>query len=387
MDTLSDYTIRGALKFDNAAAEFGINFYAQWPDTAQKYMLMRESDGLARLYYCSSAGSCEQLGSALDTVDSLNDNDALIETDSVYEYEIVVSPTASEEQIKVYVWKSGKTKPAGAGIFGSNVNVLGGGLVGFVTSTGTGTRYWNDLIVTANDPYDGAFMANETFASDSVVDIKPYVPASWHPDYEHVLLATGTDTTGFVYDPTEQALVYRHKEGVEYPVTCRLAPNTNLEWESYVDSGMVIKPADTVYNSVSVGVVVYGQNDDDRYLLNFTPSGVYLDGGGINNEYVDSMAFDPGDTLFYRVQVQTFDVDTASDSIVTITAEAWIGNNGSKQLLVDAREDSDDTRVVNGYPGISLDYSGIAAGNILDASPIRIQKAWVRKMPASKEDL
>jgi hypothetical protein len=248
-----------------------------------------------------------------------------------------------------------------------------------ILSAGTGTRYQHDLIVTANDPYDGAFMANETFASDSVVDIKPYVPASWHPDYEHVLLATGTDTTGFVYDPTDQALVYRHKEGVEYPVTCRLAPNTNLEWESYVDSGMVIKPADTVYNSVSVGVVVYGQNDDDRYLLNFTPSGVYLDGGGINNEYKSATTFDAGDTLFYKVSAQTFDVDTVSDSIVQITAEAWIGDSGVKEVFANRQQDVSSSRVTQGYPGIRVDYSELSEQGVFPSSPLRIGKVWVRK--------
>jgi hypothetical protein len=374
MDALSDYTIRGSLKFDNAAAEFGINFYAQWPDTAQKYMLMRESDGLARLYYCSSAGSCEQLGSALDTVDSLNDNDALIETDSVYEYEIVVSPTASEEQIKVYVWKSGKTKPAGAGIFGSNANVLGGGLVGFVTSTGTGTRSWNDLIVTANDPYDGAFMANETFASDSVVDIKPYVPASWHPDYEHVLLATGTDTTGFVYDPTEQALVYRHKEGVEYPVTCRLAPSTNLEWRDYADSGAIIIPNDTNYNSAKFGVVVYHQTDEDCYKVTFTNGTAVLSGGGLADTTL-GFSYGVGDTINYKVTAQT-KVDTAGDDLKT-RIEVRLGRNTDALVRYFADDDEKTGWHNEGYPGVFINLQDITSPSSINE--MKFIRASVRK--------
>ena len=45
MSGTSNYTITGKLRVGDASAEFGINFYSQWPDESKKYSLVRQSDG------------------------------------------------------------------------------------------------------------------------------------------------------------------------------------------------------------------------------------------------------------------------------------------------------------------------------------------------------
>jgi hypothetical protein len=40
MKGLNNYTIQGKIKFDDASAEFGIDFYWQWPGLAKKYSLI-----------------------------------------------------------------------------------------------------------------------------------------------------------------------------------------------------------------------------------------------------------------------------------------------------------------------------------------------------------
>jgi hypothetical protein len=219
-------------------------------------------------------------------------------------------------------------------------------------------------------------MANETFASDSVVDIKPYVPASWHPDYEHVLLATGTDTTGFVYDPTDQALVYRHKEGVEYPVTCRLAPSTNLAWKNYVVRDTIVVPDDSEYaNNVSFGLVFYYNNGDSTYQITFRDSAAYLSGGGLGDNELTGFSYGPGDTLYATLSAVTLLNNDGDPSMTQV--KVILGSNSIATDEYFNAADTSSSFVQGGYSGIWLDLSSCTAPS--NVSAMIVKSALVQK--------
>jgi hypothetical protein len=298
---------------------------------------------------------------------------------------------AIDYSIQARIWNDTLSRPDTAGILAADVNnPFSGGLVGVTTHSGSSLRYWGPITVTSNRQAAGAYMAYETFhQEDSIVDVSPFTPVSWHPDYGFGEFVSGPDSTGFVLDTADSgSLIYRHKPGVTYPVTCRLIPETNLEWRDYEFSGTIVKPQGDVYDSIEVGAVFYAESPESYYKL------VARGAGNGGNRFVlmrgeDSLGAvgnvdfsGSTDTVHFAVQTQTDDYITALDTIpdgqVTIRASVWAeGDNvpGSPQTsLVDVSTN----RRIDGQPGLVLNLN--ESSSLDNGEPvIMIRKAYVRK--------
>jgi hypothetical protein len=380
MKGLKNYIIQGKIKFDNTAAEFGINFYGQWPDSAKKYSLIKGNDGLARLYYYSSA-SARTLLRTLDTTRA-GGNSALLSTDHWYNYQITTLNNTTTTTIQAWIWiDTIKTKPPNPGIECDATQIETGGLVGLVSHAGTGTRYWGPMKVISSQQVKGAYLAWEDFKEDTVVDVKPYTPANMHPLYTINQFTTGTDTSGFVFQKssTDTSMVYRHKPGTEYPVTCLIAPETNLEWRNYEFSGKIIKPAGDVYDSAGVGVVFYAKDAKNYYSLRVkgkandtTPDAnkFYLMSHfeRYGSEWdsvmqkIDTLFEGSKDTMNFSIQVLTNDKkigdSTIIDGEISINAVLW--QPAFSQPTFNefySRKDTFSTRKTGGYCGLIFNYS------------------------------
>jgi Peptidase family C25 len=411
LKNLKNYVIQGKIKFDDPSAEFGINFYGQWPDSAKKYSLIKCADGLARLYY-HSVGVDTVLG-VLDTAVANNGagNSALTSTTHWYNYEIIAQTAA----IKVKVWVDTVSKPTRAGIISAPMQGLSSGIVGLVSHAGTGYRYWGPMRVTSGASTPGAYLAYEDFKEDSVVDIRPYTPANMHPLYTINQFTSGTDaagnvvidSTGFVLDTSghdtlhANSLVYRHKPGTQYPVTCLVAPQTNLDWRNYEFSGTIIKPAGNVYDSVGVGVIFYQKDAKNYYSLKV--NGKANDTSGNANKFqivshferygsewdsvmalVSNTVFGGGnDTMSFSVRVETSNYpDTVQDGEAGIEAVVWSGTGARPDYGTGLGMifDRFSTRKTEGYCGVIADYSSTSLTNVNANSGIRTKDIKIQKV-------
>jgi hypothetical protein len=387
MKVIKNYTIQGKIKFDDASAEFGIDFYAQWPNSSRKYSLIRSADGLARLYYYSDSSTRTMLGTPLDTAirNGGAGNSALLNTAHWYYYEIISTndnPIAGQTLIKVKIWvDSGTvTKPASPGITANPAQNLTGGLVGIVTSTGNGYRYWGPMKVISSQSSTGAYLAYENFKEDTIVDVKPYTPAAIHPIYSVNQFTVGTDTTGFVFDKTGgvPSLIYRHRPGMVYPVTCQVAPYTNLDWRDYTFADTIIKPVGSVYDSIDLYIPFYYTDSSHTYQLGFTQNGVVLNGGGFHDSVLVATKISGGDTLSFSIAATTNPLGGVPDGDVSIIIASW--KNGTNILPYKQYVDDTPNNIKSGYACLRIDLSNISNLDNRNLLPIRFRSATVQKI-------
>lgn len=375
MEGLSDYTVSGTFKFDVDTVEFGINFYSQWPDSARKYTVMRERDGLLRLYYYSGATTRTLLGT-LDVADTGANNDRADSVGKWYDYEIGV--LAGIDRIAVRCWRF--NRPSDAGIYAVG-GQLSSGLVGLVAHQYGGTRYWGPITVVSNKVATPATITVEDFRKDSLVDVKPYVSENWHPDYSFNRFALGSDVSGFVLDTTAgrlPVLTYRHKPGVQYPVTCRLVPQTNLQWKDYTFTGTIVKPNQAAWDSVTVGVLFHCQGADSCYKLLFERTGVYLDGGQWSHSNRSGTIVGAGDSVEYSAKVQSDSLGGVVDSVVGITISIRV-NGGEWEPIAEEVVDHSSARLPRGPPGILVDASPVSVPSRSALQPLRLMAARIEK--------
>ncbi|MBD3345520.1 MAG: hypothetical protein GF401_10700, partial [Chitinivibrionales bacterium] len=176
MKSLTNYTIFGKFKFDSSNAEFGMNFCSQWPDSADRYCLMRKSDGSLKLYHYTDMHD-SSLMAALDTAGT--ENDLPSQAGEWYNYKISLLPDESSIEVKCWLENGEISEPEDAGISDSIRASLTSGLAGFSTQSGSGYRYWSSFKVLSNESDSAQYMASETFEADTIVDIAPYVPENW----------------------------------------------------------------------------------------------------------------------------------------------------------------------------------------------------------------
>lgn len=376
MKAMKNYIIQGKMKFDNANAEFGVSFYGQWPDstyTSKKYSIVRKADNVMHLLYFNGTTETDISGTGWDTSAH---NDSLKNVNQWYNYEIKIIGST----VYAYVWKAGNSKPSNYGFIGS-CNGISKGIVGLYSYNGSGQKYWSSVKVISAESDSGAYLANENFVEDTVVDVKPYTPASLYPEYSvNQFSVLGHDGSGFVMDTlgTRTDLLYRHKQGVEYPVTCLVAPKTNLVWRDYTVTTTIIKPDSAVYDSVEVAIPFYYQSKEKNYQLKFTMDGVKLYKGNTQIDMVSSTArFNRGDTLMVSLKVTTDDITNAMDIIQDGQVKIKPSFSINKiPISGDAISDNSDTRILNGFAGISVDYSNIQSRNLM---PLRITGMSIQK--------
>jgi hypothetical protein len=379
MENLSNYTVRGTFKFDTDDAEFGINFYSQWPHEAKKYTLMREQDGMLRLYYYDGT-TRTQIGPELDTSDAGANNDAPLQTNVWYNYEIRVNRTALDTSIRAYCWRDHKPSQPGIEQFARH---LSGGLVGFVAERNAGTKYWGPITVTSNDQPTRATITVEDFHKDSLADVVPHISENWHPDYRFSRFELAAEVNGFVMDTTTgqpPALTYSHKPGVEYPVTCRLIPQTNLQWKDYRFSGTIVKPNQPAWDTVSVGIVFHYKSADSCYKVLFERDGVYLHGGLWKHERRHGLTFGRGDTLYYDVTVRSNSVGTVADSLIEVRALARLGVTGQWVEVVSRLSDDSKMRLQAGVPAVLVDARPVEETRRGSLLPLRVLNADLKKV-------
>lgn len=212
------------------------------------------------------------------------------------------------------------------------------------------------------------------------------------------------DTTGFVLDTSgygatgTNTLAYRHRPGTQYPVTCLVAPQTNLDWRNYEFSGTIIKPAGNVYDSVVVGVVFYQKDAKNYYSLRV--NGKANDTSGNANKFYivshferdgsewDSVMGPPlsaqfsgsTDTMNFSVRIITSDYqDTIKDGEVSIEAVTW-PQTSSKPAYPSPLLDISTGRKIEGYPGVVFDYENTSLSNGNTGSGIMVQNIKTQKV-------
>jgi hypothetical protein len=225
-------------------------------------------------------------------------------------------------------------------------------------------------------------MAYEDFMADTIADedVKPYVPANWKPVYGFEALPDSMDMSGFVLqiDSVDTALAYQHREGVKYPVTCLLAPSTNLAWKNYTFSGTIIKPNQPSYDTVIVGIVAYQKSETERYVVTFEKDGVYLEGGGLGRQLKDPLQFTAGDTLSFEFEISSIEINGVPDSLIEFTVRAGL-NVAQVQQLFDPVSDTTVARVVEGFPAILINKSTVSLSHMSALQPLRIRGAYAVK--------
>jgi hypothetical protein len=151
------------------------------------------------------------------------------------------------------------SEPTTAGIDTTHTSSILAGCVGVTTHGGSGYRYWSPIAVISNETYEGAFIAYEDLAADTIADIKPFLPYNWQ-DMEFVeRFPVGIDTSGFTFEQMNQAftVVYRHEPGKSPSGSrrSRIMPQTNLSWTNYKFTGTIIKPDSATYDSIPVAAL------------------------------------------------------------------------------------------------------------------------------------
>ncbi len=380
---LKNYIMQGKIRFDNASAEFGINFYGQWPGTAKKYSIIRKADGLAHLYYTDTTSFMELQAGVFD---STSRNDSLKVLNQWYDYRIVTSPLGSMTRIQAWFWKDGMQMPQNPAIDKSDSRLTAGGLVGLVAHAGTGNREWGPMKVVSDSSGKGAYLAYEDFKEDTVVDVKPYTPANFHPLYGTTQFTVGPDSTGFVLDTTgyhsthSVSMVYRHRPGTQYPVTCLVAPQTNLEWRDYTFADTIIKPSGSVYDSVDLYVPFYYTDSAHTYELEFKQNGVVLNGGWFRDSVLSTTKINGGDTLAFAITVTTNPLGDIPDGDVLIILSC---NRNGLSILDNKRYPDDSAkRIKGGLACLKVDYGNISnldSRSLLPLSPIKFKRVIVEK--------
>ncbi len=192
-------------------------------------------------------------------------------------------------------------------------------------------------------------------------------------------------TTGFVLDTSgygatgTNTLVYRHKPGTQYPVTCLVAPQTNLEWRDYTFTDTIIKPSGSVYDSVDLYVPFYYTDSSHSYELGFTQNGVVLNGGGFKDSLLlPGAKISGGDTLSFAITATTNPVGDVPDKDVLIVLNC--NKNGASILNNAQYSDDSPSRVLSGYPCFKVDFSNIVNLNNRSMLPLRFKVAKVQKV-------
>jgi hypothetical protein len=181
-------------------------------------------------------------------------------------------------------------------------------------------------------------------------------------------------------------------------VTCRIAPYTSLDWRNYEFSGTIIKPAGNVFDSAGVGVIFYAQDQKNYYALKVKGRANDTSGNAnkftlishINrngSEYDSVMAppintpFDGStDTMNFSIRVTTNNFQyTIKDSIIGIEAIVWPWN-ASRPPYPSPLNDGSNTRKVEGFPGMTFDYSktSLLGNNITKG--IKLKDLKIRKV-------
>ena len=338
---------------------------------------MRKANGLAYLYYYSDSATAVPL----DTEDTLH-SDVMSSTNTWYNYEVSVSNTGSMTAILGKIWNATRPKPDTSGIIASHMSGLSGGLAGIVSHAGAGNRYWGPMKVISSGSSTGAYLAYEDFREDTIVDVKPYTPAAMHPIYTVNQFTVGTDTTGFVFDKTGgvPSLIYSHRPGTVYPVTCQIAPYTNLEWRDYTFTDTIIKPVGSVYDSVDLYVPFYYTDSSHTYELVFNRNGIFLNGGGFTMDSITSTTkINGGDTLAFAVTATANAIGGVQDSSISIAVNYSKNRTSFPQANF---TDKSTSRIKSGFAGIKIDYSSIANLNSRTSPPllpIRFKGVMVKK--------
>ncbi len=235
-----------------------------------------------------------------------------------------------------------------------------------------------------NTPAPSAYLALEDFKADTLVDIAPYTPRNWLPDYGAHTFSTTKDTTGFYFSKTDTALVYKHKPGAVYPVTCKLAPYSNLQWRDYEFSGMIVKPEAAVYDSVIVGMDVYS-NSGNQYRFTFRNDTMWVSGGGISpNPSIRTLGnnFGHGDSLYFKITAitaeKTIGTVTYQDSTIYLAAEIGINTPTLTGIFSNKSSGGDvsSSHIKIGFPALYIDLSSTEsiAADAIKIRDIKVQK-------------
>ncbi|EFK96964.1 transport protein ExbB2 [sediment metagenome] len=372
-----DYTIQGKIKWDNANATPGINFYSQWPDTAMKYMISRATDGTFKLRRYTNYGAYTTLATG----------DTVLDSSGVwYNYKLKVEKNGNANKIKVAFWLGNDDPTLTTGYTWPQMSctdssgLLTKGTVGFCSHSGSGRKYWGPVTVTSNYAVSNAYMAYEDFQRDSIVDVRPYTPADWYTDWQYTRLDTSTEVFGFVLDTTDGAtpnMYYRHVPGITYPVGARIAPYNNLGWKNYEYRGKIKKPAGAVYDTMAIGVKFYMESPTDYYILKVSG---FMSGSSDNNQFklyrhtgsgedllttLNYLSFS-GDTdsVWFAIQVQTRDTvsggQVVKDGKTVMKAKVWDARDIEREWPNYWTEDNDMAKhKKQGYPGVFIDYTKV----------------------------
>ncbi len=364
-----NYTVTGSIKFDDTNAQFGFDVYSSMPDSCRKYSVIRRPDGKIEWRFYNGPQS--------DSILDISDDVLAPNAGTWYNFKIQINN--SQHKIQAECWQQGVPDPTLDPDYiwsiQDNDASLSSGRVGLVSGSGSGNVYWGPVTVASNSTV-GGIMANETFKPDTFVDVKPYTPVDWHPNYGSVAFATGNDTTGFVLDKTDTSLIYRPKAGVTYPVSCSVIPYTSLPWQDYTFSGKIVKPANPVYDSIGVGVDVYSANGK-QYRVTFNKLSMTISGGGFHDAvktYSPLPAFSQGYPLYFSITVSTDSLGGIADGSVSLTVN--LSSDG--QIWSQKYQEADQTSslIPAGVPSFFVDLTGHENSAL---SAIRIQNAIVQK--------
>jgi hypothetical protein len=241
-------------------------------------------------------------------------------------------------------------------------------------------RYWGPMKMISSVQDSGAYLAFEDFKEDTIVDVKPYTPAAMHPLYTTNQFTVGTDTSGFMLDKSGStpSLVYRHKPGVQYPVTCLVAPETNLEWKNYIDSGVIIKPYGSVFDTAAIGLVFYYSNSSSCYYLKNGHDSLFIDGGGITKIYLPGISFSNGDSLYFKILVQNADLNNIPEKRTLLKVDLRKNNQPYYTTYFNGY-DGTSQHLTTGYSGVYVDLSNVNDYTNRNLAPILIKNFFIRQ--------
>ena len=205
----------------------------------------------------------------------------------------------------------------------------------------------------------------------------PYTPRNWHTLYGVENLVTQTDSTGFLLQVSGSGadLIYKHKDGAQYPVAAVIAPYTNLAWRDYVVRDTMIVPDEDIYNDVDFGLYFYYNGPDSTYVLEFDGGSAYVNGGRFSDELVPGFTYSKGDTIITRIEVSTVSNTDIPDGRTEV--DIHLAKNSGSTTLYFSEADTTVARIISGPAAVWLDLSEL--GEPSEAPAFTVRGASVQK--------
>jgi uncharacterized repeat protein (TIGR02543 family) len=160
--TFSAYEYTGRMMMTASSGGIGVTFLSQYPVTDAYYRLRRHSNNS---FHIAPHGT---------SVFGVTDTGVVPAANVWYRFRVWIQDTGSRTEIRAKVWPDGGTEPATWQVdaYDDSLTRLTSGTFG-VWSYGSGSKYWDDLLVNLLDASSEELTLSMTISGNGMVDVAP----------------------------------------------------------------------------------------------------------------------------------------------------------------------------------------------------------------------